>query len=126
MENKPVNVLNRNVSVKFILRLILGFVAVGLIMYYVMSYTASCKQESEKRSKAYEAERQRILGSRESATHAREYWGKRYEDWEESVGYPAKTTGKRGELGLTPIYYPTLGITVIVNDYNQIIRVESE
>ena len=67
-----------------------------------------------------EKEYQRI---REAVTHANEYWGKRYEDWERSVGNPQSIRGRRGELGLTPVVYPSLGIVILIDDDNKIIKV---
>ena len=118
--------VDTSVKPKRLLQLLLIFFVLGLLMYGVMNYQYTAQKEGEKASRYYADERRSIQKSREAAEHAREYWGKRYEGWEQTVGYPAKLKGKRGELGLTPVYYPSLGIIVIINDDNQIIHVEQK
>jgi hypothetical protein len=126
----PAGTVDNNVSIKRVLKVFLGVFVLVTFMFGVMSYSSSCDRKAEERSREYAAERNREhtveLQRREAAEHAREYWGKRYEGWDASVGHPQSIRGKRGELGVTPIYYPSLGITVIVNDDNQIIHVEDK
>ena len=125
-----VSMCDAKVSPKRLLQLLLGCFALFVIMFGLIGFFSSCEQKAKERSqeyeREYEANLQRIRMSREAAGHAREYWGLRYEDWERNIGNPPKFKGKRGELGLTPIRYPSLGITVIINDDNQIIRVEQQ
>jgi hypothetical protein len=101
-------------------------IVLGIAAFGIISGFNSCQKYVEKNKREVEADLQRIRMSREEVEHAREYWGKRYEDWEATIGYPAKLKGKRGELGLTPVYYPSLGMIVIINDDNQIIHVEQK
>lgn len=131
-ENTSNSPYDTKVNPKRLLQLLLGCFALFIVLLIIIFGVGSCEQKGKEISRKYEAEaqrnaeieRQHVQRVQSEIAHANEYWGKRYEDWELSAGKPPALRGRRGELGLTPIHYPTLGITVIVNDDNQIIKVE--